>query len=217
MKKLTQEEISEILELLSKKYENPKPMLDFTTSFELLVATVLSAQCTDVRVNKVTSHLYKLANTPKDIINLGQKELESIIKSCGLSKTKSTNIVSLSQMLIDHYDSQVPASIEELVKLPGVGRKTANVVVSNAFGIPAIAVDTHVFRVANRIGLAKSKNVDGTEKDLRKNIPENLWTDAHHWLIYHGRQVCNARNPKCGECMLKNLCLYHRKGLNNVG
>jgi endonuclease-3 len=213
MKKLTNKQMLEILDRLSKTYENPKPMLTFTTPFELIVATVLSAQCTDVRVNKVTGELYTVANTPESIWALGEDRLREIIKSCGLSNTKSKNIIALCRILLDVYDGQVPQTLEALTQLPGVGRKTANVVMSNAFGIPAIAVDTHVFRVSNRIGLAKGKDVLATEKDLMKNIPREMWSDAHHWLIYHGRRVCMARNPKCGDCMINDLCMYTEKAL----
>lgn len=213
MKKRTKQQIHEILERLSKTYENPKPMLAFTSPFELVVATVLSAQCTDVRVNQVTRELYAVANTPQAILELGEEPLREIIKTCGLSNTKSKNIIGLCRLLIDEFEAQVPQTMEELIRLPGVGRKTANVVMSNAFGIPAIAVDTHVFRVSNRIGLAKGKDVLATEKDLMKNIPREMWSDAHHWLIYHGRRVCTARNPKCGSCMIVDLCGYTEKNL----
>ncbi|SHE91591.1 endonuclease III [Alkalibacter saccharofermentans] len=212
MLKLDKKEIDEVLELLKTEYGNAGPMLNFTTPFELLIATVLSAQCTDIRVNIVTEKLYKMANTPEGILELGEKKLQDTIKSCGLYKTKGKNILSLCKILIDKHDSQVPMDINELTALPGVGRKTANVVMSNAFGIPAIAVDTHVFRVANRIGLACSKNVLSTEKDLMEAIPKAIWSQAHHWLIFHGRQICSARSPKCVECFLKNYCLYYREG-----
>lgn len=213
MKKLTNKQMLEILDRLSKTYENPKPMLAFTTPFELIVATVLSAQCTDVRVNKVTGELYTVANTPESIWALGEDHLREIIKSCGLSNTKSKNIIALCRMLLDKHDGHVPQTMEALTQLPGVGRKTANVVMSNAFGIPAIAVDTHVFRVSNRIGLADGKDVLVTEKDLMKNIPRAMWSDAHHWLIYHGRRVCTARSPKCRDCMINDLCMYSEKAL----
>lgn len=213
MKKLTKKNITEILDRLSKTYEKPQPMLDFTSPFELVVATVLSAQCTDLRVNKVTKELYAVANTPQQMLNLGEAGVKEIIKSCGLSNTKSKNIIGLSRMLMEDFDCQVPESLERLMQLPGVGRKTANVVRSNAFGHPAIAVDTHVFRVANRTGLAKAKDVLATEKDLMKNIPKDEWSDAHHWLIYHGRRVCTARSPKCSLCMLVDLCVFPEKNL----
>lgn len=213
MKRLSKKEIGEILDRLSRTYENPKPALVFTTPFELLVATVLSAQCTDVRVNKVTAVLYPKANTPLAILEMGRERLREIIKSCGLSNTKSKNLIALSELLLKEYGGEVPGTMEDLVKLPGVGRKTANVVLSNAFGVPAIAVDTHVFRVANRIGLAKAKDVLATEKDLMKIIPKEMWSDAHHWLIFHGRGVCTARKPNCKECILADLCRFKEKNL----
>jgi endonuclease-3 len=212
MLKLDKKEIDKVLELLKTEYGNAGPMLDFTTPFELLIATVLSAQCTDIRVNIVTEKLYKMANTPEGILKLGEKKLQDTIKSCGLYKTKGKNILSLCKILIEKHDSKVPMDMNGLTALPGVGRKTANVVMSNAFGVPAIAVDTHVFRVANRIGLACSKNVLSTEKDLMEVIPKAIWSQAHHWLIFHGRQICSARNPKCVECFLTNYCLYYREG-----
>ncbi|WP_374058633.1 endonuclease III [Alkalibacter rhizosphaerae] len=210
---MTKKNMAEVLNRLSKTYENPKPMLAFTTPFELVVATVLSAQCTDVRVNMITRELYAVANTPEDMLKLGVDGVREIIKSCGLSNSKSKNIIGLSQMLLDDFHRQVPQSMEELIKLPGVGRKTANVVLSNAFGIPAIAVDTHVFRVSNRIGLADAKDVLATEKDLMKNIPKEMWSDAHHWLIYHGRKICSARSPKCSSCIISDLCMFPDKNL----
>jgi len=212
MLKLEKKEIDKVLELLKTEYGNAGPMLNFTTPFELLIATVLSAQCTDIRVNLVTEKLYKMANTPESILELGEKKLQDTIKSCGLYKTKGKNILSLCKILIEKHDSKVPMDMNGLTALPGVGRKTANVVMSNAFGIPAIAVDTHVFRVANRIGLACSKNVLSTEKDLMEVVPKAIWSQAHHWLIFHGRQICSARNPKCVDCFLKNYCLYYREG-----
>jgi len=202
--------VQKILSVLDQYYGKPETMLNFRTPYELLVATVLSAQCTDVRVNKTTEVLYQEANTPQAMVALGEDKLQPIIKSCGLSKTKAKNIVSLSEMLLNEYNGEVPMEHEQLVALPGVGRKTANVVVSNAFGIPAIAVDTHVFRVANRIGLAKAKDVLGTEKDLMKAIPKDTWSDAHHWLIYHGRRICKARNPLCEECPIQKWCDYYK-------
>lgn len=205
---LNKDEINKVLQLLEKEYYYAKAALNFTTPFELLVATILSAQCTDVRVNKVTSELYAQFNTPEAILKLGQGKLQQKIQSCGLSNTKSKNIIATCTMLLEEYGGQVPQTIEDLMKLPGVGRKTANVVVSNAFGKSAIAVDTHVFRVSNRIGLAQSKDVLHTEKDLMNHIPEEKWSDAHHWLIFHGRQICKARNPLCEQCIVKDQCLY---------
>lgn len=214
-KKLTKKEISAVLEKLNIMYPDAGPELDFQTPFQLLVATILSAQCTDIRVNKVTSELFVDLKGPEDYIALGQGELEKKIRSCGLSNSKSKNIVETCTILLDKYKGEVPNSIEELVTLPGVGRKTANVVASNAFGIPAIAVDTHVFRVSNRIGIAASKTVEKTEVDLMKNIPKSSWTKAHHMLIFHGRRVCSARKPKCGVCPLTSECLYYEREIDN--
>ena len=183
MKKiLSKEEINKVLEILRDLYPDARAELDFTNPFELLIATILSAQCTDVQVNKTTSKLFKEYKTPKDYLTMTEKELGKKIYSCGFYKTKSKNILETCRILVEEYDSQVPDTIEDLMKLPGVGKKTANVVVSNAFGTPAIAVDTHVFRVSNRIGLADSKNVEDTEIDLMKNIDKDLWIDAHHQL-----------------------------------
>lgn len=195
-----------ILEELANLYPHVGPMLNFTTPFELLVATILSAQSTDKQVNRITANLFQEYNCPEDFAALEPEELEEFIKGCGLFRNKSKNIIAASKILIDKYDSQVPSDLETLITLPGVGRKTANVVLSNAFGQDAIAVDTHVFRVANRLGLANSKNPLETEKDLQQTIPKNLWSKAHHWLITHGRQVCTARNPACSECTLGSWC-----------
>ncbi|MPW26936.1 endonuclease III [Alkalibaculum sp. M08DMB] len=210
---MEKEKIVRVLELLEKEYPDAVAALNFTTPFELLIATILSAQCTDVRVNKVTSKLYKNHNTPEAILSLGQVKLQDEIRTCGLANTKSKNIIATCSLLLKQYNNQVPDTIEELMTLPGVGRKTANVVVSNAFGKSAIAVDTHVFRVSNRIGLAHSKDVLRTEKDLMYNIPENKWSKAHHWLIFHGRNICKARNPLCSKCIVKEECQYNSKNI----
>ena len=203
---LNKQQIKTVLERLSGEHPNPKPALLFTTPFELLIATMLSAQCTDKQVNKVTRVLFPVYNTPQQFAALSEEELFSYIKGCGLYQTKGKNIIATSKLLLEQYGGEVPKDRDELTKLPGVGRKTANVVVSNAFGIPAIAVDTHVFRVANRIGITAAKDVLNTEKQLMAAIPEADWGDAHHWLIFHGRQVCSARNPKCGTCPLWDIC-----------
>lgn len=186
-------------------------MLDFTTPFELLVATILSAQATDVSVNKVTKEMFKEANTPEDFANMDIKTLENYIRSIGIYRNKAKNIKAASKILINDYNSTVPKDKKELQKLPGVGRKTANVVVSNAYGIPAIAVDTHVFRVSNRIGLANATNVDKTEDQLEKNIDQSRWTKTHHQIITHGRALCKARNPLCEECPINKICEYFRR------
>ena len=206
---MSYEKINKILDDLDSLYPNAKAGLDFTTPFELLIATILSAQCTDVRVNKVTAVLFKEHNTPKAILGLGVDGLTKYIKSCGLYKTKSKNIINTCNVLYHDYDSKVPDTIEELMKLPGVGRKTANVVVSNAFGTPAIAVDTHVFRVTNRIGIVNEKDVLSTEIALMKVIPKDRWSKSHHLFIWHGRNLCKAINPKCEECILNDRCKFY--------
>jgi len=198
----------EIIELLKSIYWDAKAELDFTTPFELLVATILSAQATDVQVNKVTKSLFLIAGTPEKMAGMSIDEMEKSIKSIGLYKNKAKNLLAMSRILIEEYESQVPESIEELIKLPGVGRKTANVVVSNAFGVPAIAVDTHVFRVSNRLGLAEAKDVATTEKQLMQVIDKDDWSKLHHCLIFHGRRVCKARKPMCDECAFTGYCKY---------
>lgn len=195
-----------ILELLEESYGSMGCALNYETPFELLVATMLSAQTTDVTVNKATEVLFKIYNKPEEFAALPVEELEKYIKTCGFYKTKAQNIINTSKKIISEHGGQVPDTLEELTKLPGVGRKTANVVLSNAFGKDAIAVDTHVFRVSNRLGLADSKDVEKTEEDLMRNIPQEYWSRAHHWIIWHGRRVCSARKPKCEECTLKEYC-----------
>jgi len=205
---LTKAQKTEALSILAATYPGAKPALDFSSPFELLVATILSAQSTDVMVNKCTQELFPVANTPEAIAAMTEEELFPYIKRCGFFNTKGRHILETARILVANFGGEVPASIETLQTLPGVGRKTANVVASNAFGIPAIAVDTHVFRVSNRIGLAVAKNVEKTEEQLQKAIPRENWTAAHHWLIYHGRQICDARKPKCEICPLSHICLY---------
>ncbi len=200
-----------IMDKLAAEYPEAKTELNFTTPFELLVATILSAQTTDRQVNKVTAELFKKYNTAEDFARLTPEELAEEIKSIGLYRNKSRFIIEASKILLEKYDGEVPASREELMKLPGVGRKTANVILSSAFNRAAIAVDTHVFRVANRIGLANSDDVLGVEKQLMERVPESLWSKLHHWLIFHGRRVCKARNPACSSCVLKEDCLYYNK------
>lgn len=180
--------------------------LEFTTPYELLVATILSAQCTDKRVNKVTRELFAVADTPEEMLALGEEKLREYIKSCGLSNSKAKNIILMSRDLVEKYASQVPSDHSALISLAGVGRKTANVVMSNAFDYPAFAVDTHVQRVSNRIGLAKSDNVAKTEKQLNEAFPKEMWTRMHHVLIFHGRNICHARKPDCDNCPINDLC-----------
>ncbi|HZJ98368.1 MAG TPA: endonuclease III [Tissierellaceae bacterium] len=210
MKKiLSKKDINKVLDILLGLYPDAKAELDFTNPFELLIATILSAQCTDVQVNKTTAVLFKEYKSPEDFLTLTEEELGRKIYSCGFYKNKSRNILESCRILVRDYDSQVPKTIEELMTLPGVGKKTANVVVSNAFGTPAIAVDTHVFRVSNRIGLAHSKNVEDTEKDLMENIDKDKWTKSHHLLIFHGRRICKARKPMCEECPVNPYCKFY--------
>lgn len=196
----------EELKILEETYRGAIPELKFNSVFELLIAVILSAQCTDKRVNEVTKILFPIANTPQKILQLGQARLEEIIKPCGYFRAKAKHITQTAQILIDSYRGEVPADFDELIKLPGVGRKTANVVTSVAFKTPAIAVDTHVFRLANRMKLAEGKTPLEVELGLQKIIPKEKWGDAHHWLIWHGREVCKARNPKCNVCPLSKVC-----------
>lgn len=211
MKRLTKVQTMEVIRILEKRYPDAKAELDHTNPFELLIATILSAQCTDVRVNKVTADLFKELKSPEDYIFLGQEELGKRIKSCGFYNSKSKSIIGACEMLIDKFGGRVPETIEELMELPGVGRKTANVVASNSFGVDAIAVDTHVFRVSNRIGLAKSDDVLEVEKQLMRMIDKDMWTKAHHIIIFHGRRTCKARNPLCGECPITEYCNYYKR------
>ena len=199
------------LAILEKTYTGAVPELKFNSPFELLVAVILSAQCTDKRVNAVTSELFKIANTPEKILSLGQPKLEEFIKSCGFYRMKSKNILAACEILVKNYGGEVPENFEELVKLPGVGRKTANVVTSVAFKKPAIAVDTHVFRIANRLQLAVGKTPLEVEIGLQKIIPRDKWSDAHHWLIWHGRKICKARRPLCSDCPLQKVCSFWRE------
>ena len=210
-KKLTKKQIKEILEILERMYGGSQTALNYETPFQLLIATMLAAQSTDKRVNIVTQQLFKDYPDAKNMKNMSIKELESYIKTVGLYKGKAKNILKVSKILDEKYDGDVPHTREELMALPGVGRKTANVVLSIAKKVPAIAVDTHVFRVSNRMGLAQAKDVLNTEKQLMKNIPRQKWADAHHWLIWHGRRVCKARKPLCSECPLNHLCLYNQE------
>lgn len=202
--------INRIIEILEATYPEAHCELNFRNPFQLLIATILSAQSTDKRVNLVTEKLFAKYETPEDYIKLGQLGLEDEIKELGLFHNKAKNILATCQVLIEQFKGQVPASLEQLTQLPGVGRKTANVVASNAFGIPAIAVDTHVFRVSNRLGLASSGNVRATEEQLMAVIPRDKWIKAHHWLIWHGRRICESRRPKCDICPLKNHCQYFK-------
>ena len=194
------------LEILEETYRGAKPELHFRNPFELLIAVILSAQCTDKRVNITTARLFKKAATPAAIVALGLSGLEEEIKDCGLFRNKAKNIMATCRTLVEEFGGEVPSDYDTLLKLPGVGRKTANVVTSVAFGRPAIAVDTHVFRIANRLKLAVGETPLAVEKGLMKVIPREKWSAAHHWLIYHGRRVCKANRPLCSECPLADVC-----------
>lgn len=204
--RLTQARRREMLQLLARDYQGATTGLVFGSSFELLIAVMLSAQCTDVRVNIITQRLFPQWDTPEKMLSLSLAQLEELIRDCGLFRAKAKNILTTCRMLLDLWQGEIPATLEELLRLPGVGRKTANVVLSHQFGIPAIAVDTHVFRVANRTGLACGKTPDEVEQGLMKLIPRPDWSAAHHWLIWHGRKICRARGPICDECSLALLC-----------
>ncbi|MFZ6689105.1 endonuclease III [Undibacterium sp. SXout11W] len=193
--------------------ENPHPTteLEYTTPFELLIAVLLSAQATDVSVNKATRLLYPVANTPASIYDLGVDGLIPYIQTIGLFRTKAKNVIETCRLLMIEHGGDVPQDRESLEALPGVGRKTANVVLNTAFGVPTIAVDTHIFRVSNRTGIAPGKNVDIVEQKLMKFVPKEFQQDAHHWLILHGRYTCLARKPKCWNCMIADLCEFKQK------
>ena len=201
-----------ILSALSEAYPNAGPELHFTNPYETLVATILSAQCTDKQVNKVTPAVFSRWPDAVSMASADVEEVYQLVKSCGF-RTKAGNIGSACRIIRDQYDGQVPHTREELTALPGVGRKTANVVLANAFGIPAMAVDTHVFRVSNRLGLVDAKTVEETERQLMAAMPDNQWNKAHHWLIWHGRRICKAQRPLCGECPVRDLCRAYREGL----
>ncbi len=200
-----------IFERLRAYNPNPTTELNFASPFELLIAVMLSAQATDVSVNKATDLLYPIANTPESIRDLGVEKLKSYIKTIGLFNTKAVNVIKTCNLLIEQHEGEVPQQREQLEALPGVGRKTANVVLNTAFGQPTMAVDTHIFRISNRIALAKGKDVRAVEDKLVKVIPREFMKDAHHWLILHGRYTCVARKPRCGSCVIEDLCEYNQK------
>jgi len=187
-------------------YSDAKTALHYENTYQLLVAVILSAQCTDARVNMVTPALFERYPDVESMAHAKIKELEKYIKTCGLFSTKAKNIIGASKMIVERFNGQVPSTMDELLELPGVGRKTANVVLSVAFEQDAIAVDTHVFRVANRLGLVRAKTPHEVEKQLMRVVPKDQWSDAHHWLIHHGREICFARNPNCAGCPLVDLC-----------
>lgn len=210
-RKLSKEQIIEVIELLEEMHPEARCALDFDTVYHLLIAVVLSAQTTDISVNKVTPELFEKYPLPEDLAKAEPEEVERIIHTIGLYKNKTKNIINMSKAIVDEFNGEVPTSYDDLVALPGVGRKTANVVLAEAFGEQRIAVDTHVFRVANRIGLTDEKDVLKTEQALMKVLPENKWTRTHHLLIFHGRKICNARKPDCEHCRLDKICLHKCK------
>ena len=210
-KLLTRYEIEELFARLAELNPKPTTELDYKTPFELLVAVILSAQATDVGVNKATRRLFPVANTPRQILALGEDGLKRHIASIGLFNAKAANVIAMCRLLLEHHGGEVPRTRAELEALPGVGRKTANVVLNTAFGEATIAVDTHIFRVANRTGLASGKDVRAVEDGLLKRVPTHYRQDAHHWLILHGRYVCKARKPDCPQCVIRDLCRFPDK------
>ena len=208
---MNKEKRYEIFSRLREQNPNPTTELEYNSTFELLIAVILSAQATDVSVNKATAKLYPVSNTPQAIYKLGVKGLTPYIKTIGLYNSKAENVIKTCKILMDQYDSEVPEDRKALEALPGVGRKTANVVLNTAFGHPAMAVDTHIFRVSNRTRIAPGKTVLEVEKKLMRNVPKEFLLDAHHWLILHGRYVCTARKPRCGACIIEDLCEFKEK------
>ena len=207
----------QIFERLRAHIENPKSDLEYSSNFELLIAVLLSAQATDVSVNKATAKLFPVANTPEQLLALGEDGIREHIKTIGLYNAKAKNIIATCKILIDQYGSEVPEDGAALEALPGVGRKTANVVMNIAFGHPTIAVDTHIFRVSNRTRIAPGKNVLEVERKLLKFVPDEFKLHAHHWLILHGRYTCVARKPRCGSCVIEDLCEYRHKQIDEGG
>lgn len=206
MKLLSIEEIIQVFEIFKKNNPNPKPELDYYSPFTLLVAVVLSAQTTDRSVNNVTKILFKIADTPEKMSKLSEEQIAEIIRPIGLTKNKSKNILALSKMILSDFGGKVPDTLEELVKLPGVGRKTANVVLNVVFEKPTMPVDTHLLRICPKIGLAEGNTPEKVEKSLLERIPSEYMKHAHHWLILHGRYICTARKPKCDECIISKYC-----------
>ncbi len=206
---LGRKRVNEVLALMGEMFPNAHGELEWETPFQLLVAVILSAQTTDKAVNKITPGLWARYPEIEDLASANLDDVEMCLRTIGLYKNKSKNIIKTARAVLMNFDGQVPKTHKELESLPGVGRKTANVVLAEVYGIPSIAVDTHVFRVSNRLGLAKANDVVKTEEQLMKNIPREDWSKAHHWLIYHGRRVCSARAPKCDTCALREICEYH--------
>jgi len=203
--------INRIFQIFSNQNPNPETELEYSNNFTLAIAVILSAQSTDVSVNKATKHLFVDYNTPQKILALGENGLKDYIRTIGLYNAKAKNIIALCKILIDKYNSEIPETFDQLVKLPGIGRKTANVILNCAFGKLTMAVDTHVYRVSHRIGLSTGKTPEKVEKDLLRNIPSEWMQYAHHWLILHGRYTCKARKPLCGECAITKYCKYYKK------
>ena len=208
---MIRENVEEFYRRLAEADPEPKGELNYVNEYTLLVAVVLSAQATDIGVNRATKELFEIVDTPEKMAKLGKNKLTSHIKTIGLYRTKAQNVIGLSEKLIAEHESKVPKDRDALIKLPGVGRKTANVVLNIAFGVPTIAVDTHIFRIGNRTGIARGKNVDMVERGLLKQTPKKYMHHAHHWLILHGRYVCKARKPSCPDCMVSDLCQYKEK------
>ncbi len=208
IKKLTKAQIEEFFKILHDDNPEPQGELNYTNPYTLLVAVTLSAQATDKGVNKATSKLFEIVQTPQQMLDLGLDALITYIRTIGLYNMKAKNVMAAAQILVDEFNGKVPQNREDLVKLPGVGRKTANVVLNIAFGQPTMAVDTHIFRLSNRTGLAVGKNVDEVEQNLLKRVPKTYKQHAHHWLILHGRYICKARTPLCEKCKLSHICIY---------
>ena len=206
--------INQIFQIFSNNNPTPKTELEFTNNFTLSVAVILSAQATDISVNKATKNFFPSYDSPEKILSLGEDGLKKYIKTIGLYNSKAKNVIALCEILIDKYNSNIPSEFDELIKLPGIGRKTANVILNCAFGKPTMAVDTHVHRVSNRIGFSSGNTPEKVERDLLKKIPNKWLNDGHHWLILHGRYTCKARKPQCSECQITEYCKYYRE--NNV-
>jgi endonuclease-3 len=211
---LTSSEIKSIFEIFAMENPNPRTELNYTNEYTLLVAVLLSARATDKIVNRATAELFKIADNPQKMLELGEEGLKSFIKIIGLYPTKAKNIIALSQKLLNEFNSEVPGNLEDLQKLPGIGRKSANVVLNTIYNLPTIPVDTHVFRVAKRLSLSDGNNVLQVEKDLMKVIPEEYLQNAHHWLVLHGRYICKAQKPKCEECVIKSACEFYNLNKN---
>lgn len=208
---MDKQSINEIIKLFEKNYGEIKPFLNFNTVFQLLIAVVLSAQCTDKRVNLITKKLFKIYKTPSDLANIELKEFEEQIRTCGIFHTKAKNLIETAKILKTKFNDDVPDDFNSLISLPGIGRKSANIILGTFYNKDTFPVDTHVFRVANRIGLANANNVEKTENELTETIEPKLWMKMHRWLILHGRTYCVARNPKCSICFLQNYCAYFKR------